>query len=228
MKEHWRGVTLLMAFIVLIAGSMGCATMYVSSLISSHNNPVLTDEIVAIGRPDASLAEKMGQKNAIAFLGMKNTYMLFKGGEELEQIAQGGLDESRITMSPTNLRSLYLKDQKIWGYGRLVYNGTGEVSVQEQEKLAKLGFSSSQQPKWYERTVYIEGVVYPAIKLSDKQSLLKDRIPFELYNSPDAKPPTNYAAVVVLPLAVAVDVVLSPVYLLGLVVLVITTASGHL
>jgi hypothetical protein len=74
MKEHWRGVTLLMAFIVLIAGSMGCATMYVSSLISSHNNPVLTDEIVAIGRPDASLAKEMGQKNAIAFLGMKNTY----------------------------------------------------------------------------------------------------------------------------------------------------------
>lgn len=229
MKESLRGFILLMVFNLLIAGSMGCATMYTASTISSkgrtHDIPVLTDEIVAIGRPDPVLVRELGQKNVVAFLGMKNTYMLFKGGEELEQIAQGGLEGNRITLDTTHAQHLYLKDKQVWGDLLLTYSGTGKMSPQEQEELARLSFSPrTDGQNIFERSVSIEGVLYPAIKLSARQDALRIRRSFTLYSTQNTQPSTHYAAVALLPLAVAADIVLTPVYL-GLGIIAITVAA---
>ena len=228
MKESLREYVLLMLFNLLIAGSMGCATMYTTSAISSqgksHDVLALTDEVVAIGRPDPVLLRELGKSNVVAFLGLKNTYMLFKGGEELENIARGNLDGDRIVLDTTSSQHLYLKDKQVWGNLLLIYRPERQVSSIESETLTKLGFSPRGNEKnAFERYVYVEGVLYPAIKLSNQQGLIRVRRAITLYRSEYVQPPPNYAAVVLLPLAIATDIVLTPVYL-GFGLIAITAA----
>ncbi|MCP4702806.1 MAG: hypothetical protein GY862_38995 [Gammaproteobacteria bacterium] len=222
MREYSHEIVLLTAFILLIAGSMGCATMFTMEAIKKENRPnkslALTDEIVAIGRPDAALAQELGQRNVVAFLGVKNTYMLFKGGAELEWIVRSGLNPERIKLDATQSRNLFIKDKQVWGHLRLTYGDRTGISFPEQQILGRQGFSATGG-QFYQRKVYIEGLLYPPIKLSAEQDSLKIRRAIHLYKT-SSKPSKNYAAAALLPLAIATDVILTPVYLgVGIVLL---------
>lgn len=218
MKIKWLARTLCM--IALITNLQGCAT---TAAIKSdpgnrafHNNPVLTDDILAIGRPDAALLKKMELSNTIAFIGKKNTYMLYLGGEELEQISNLKLDSKRMIVASDH--SLYLKDNQVWGEIDLnYYYGNKGSSVEEMAELIKGGFSPDQRPNkkgYFSTTIRIEGVVYPPIKIPDDQiSKLKVQRKFNLYNSREASPPILVKALKVPLVAtgIAVDIALVPV-----------------
>lgn len=196
MKYQIQWLALVMTFIVGIAGSMGCATMAASSIGDGSNDfyytPILNDEIVAIGRLDAATAKEFEQDNAVAFIGLKNTYLLHKGGDELLRISQLKLDGKRMDIDAARSYKLYKKDKQVWGELILTYGGGNVVSVDEQAELTRGGFKPIRgvQSNQYQKIVIVEGMIYPVIKISDDQmSKLMTRRAFSLYNPRDAKPP---------------------------------------
>ncbi|MDY6993240.1 MAG: hypothetical protein SVR94_11635 [Pseudomonadota bacterium] len=219
-QEYVQEIGVLAVFILLIAGSLGCATMTTLSAIEDRPPAVaLTDDIIAIGRPDAALRAQIGQTDVVAFLGLKQTYLLFKGGRELERIAQSPLDDERIQIQATN-RNLYLQEQKVWGQVGLIYQASEPLSAEEQQILQALNFSQSHN-RFY-RSVSVAGLVYPPIQLASTQNLLKRRRPIQLYSTQKAAPSIeHYAATALLPLAMVTDVILTPLYL-GFGIVVIT------
>lgn len=229
MKLQLQWIALVLAGIALIAGSLGCATMAASSAANDHGDfysrAVLSDEIIAIGKPDAAMSKAMGKEHVVAFLGKENTYLLYKGGEELESISRLSLNAKRLEIDAIRTRALYVKDKQVWGDLVLTYGEGEEISAAEQAELQKGGFSlvGLDRYKRYQRKVGIEGTISPAIKISDdKKSKLTMHRAFNLYHPGDAKPPMNVGATLMMPVAVAVDIVLTPVYLgVGLVVLVL-------
>jgi len=220
-------LALVLGLVVSVAGSMGCATMAATEAAGhmgegggSDPKLVLEDEVVAIGRPDAALAKKLGQEHVVAFIGLKKTYLLNKGGEDLERIAQLKLDGRRMEVHADEER-LYLKDKQIWGDLVLVYGDPKPISSEEQAELVKGGFSQDIGLKSiYSKRVHIEGVVCPAIKLSDEQmEKLTTHRNFKLYNPGDAKPPVmstilakGVGAPLIIVAGVATDIALIPVY----------------
>lgn len=242
MKTQMRWFALVAGFATLIAGSLGCATMAATNAASNHsdfyNRPVLSDEIVAIGRPDAEVAKSIGQPDAVAFLGQKNTYLVYKGGAELESIFKLKLDGKRLRIeSVVNIRyadrssRLYLKDKQVWGNLVLAYVGDGNgITPEEQAELEKAGFNKQGNDKYvrYDKSIAMEGVISPPVKLSDDQaSQLAMHRPINFYNPGDAKPPANIGATLMIPVAVVADVILIPVYLGVAVVALIASAAGH-
>jgi hypothetical protein len=185
--------------------------------------PVLSDEIVAIGRPDAALAKALELPRAVALIGLNNTYVLTKGGEELERIAQLKLEGKRMEMGEFNNR-LRLKDKRVRGELVLRYGGGEPISTAEVAELKKGGFTElGAKGPIYARTLGVEGAIYPALKLSDEQmSKLGTRHAFYLYNDPyDTNPPV-LGKILLSPLiamGAVVDIVLLPVYAVGVVVL---------
>jgi hypothetical protein len=236
MKFQLQWIALVVAFVTAIAVSMGCATMAASSIVNSgdssfYDKPVLSDEIIAIGRLDAALAKEMEQENVVAFIGLKNAYLLHKGGAELEQISLLKLDGKRMDIDAVRSYKLYRKDKQVWGELILTYGGGAVVSVEEQAELAKGGFTAIKgvRNNQYQMKVGIEGMIYPAIKLSDQQmSKLTTRRAFNLYNPRDVKPPV-IGKILKSPLivaGVAADVALVPVYkvILGVTAVVLVVA----
>lgn len=218
MKLQMQWAALVTGLIVLIAGSLGCATMAASSIGTSdaefHNNPILTDEIIAIGRPDPALAQQMKQPNVIAFIGKKNTYMLYKGGDELEKISKLNLDGRRMDIDASRSRHLYQKDKQIWGDLILTYStvSNDEISLLDRGSFTAV---SGDKSNVFQKKVSIEGVIYPALKIpEDQMSKLTTGRPFNLYNPLDAKPPilVNILKVPLVIVGVATDIVLIPVY----------------
>lgn len=233
---HVRWLALVLVFAVGVAGSLGCATMLAAEAANSGDSdfyfkPVLSDEIVAIGRPDAALAKELGRSDAVAFIGLKQTYLLHKGGAELEYISQLKLDGKRMNIDSASSYKLYLKDKQAWGELVLTYGGGKPVSPEEAAELEKGGFTQLPRSKGtiYHKKISIEGVVYPAIKLPEEQlSQLGKRREFNLYNARDAKPPLlpKLLKVPMIAVGVAADIALVPVYLgVGVIVLVGAAAS---
>ena len=237
MKNQTKWLALVLGFVSLIAGSLGCATMAATSAVSRNDSdfyskPALSDEIIAIGKPDEALAKKIGQEHVVAFLGIKNTYMLYKGGEELEQIAQLKLEGKRLDIDAARSHKLYLKDKQVWGELMLTYGGGNVVSAAEQAELEKAGFTPIKGAKnnLYQKKIDIEGVISQAIKLSEAQmAQLITRREFNLYNPRDVKPPLlpriahDIIAIPVVAVGVAVDIVLMPVYF-GITAVVLVAA----
>lgn len=236
MKFQIQWLALVLAFAVGVAGSLGCATMVASETVNKsdgdfYNKPVVSDEIVAIGKPDAALSKELGQEHLVAFIGQKNTYLLYKGGEELEQVAQLNLDGKRMMMDANWNNRLYVKDRQVWGDVQLRYGG-GSLSAEEASKLNKGGFAASSSGKYadYQKKVAVEGVLYPAVKMPEEQlSRLGVHRPIYLYHSKDEKPPMlpKILKAPLIPLGVAADIALGPVYLgVGAVALVLV-ATNH-
>jgi hypothetical protein len=229
MKIKIKWLVRVLWLITLTSVLQGCATYLASELDTGerafYDDPVLTDEIVAIGRPDATLLKQMELSNTIAFIGKKNTYMLYLGGEELEQISTLKLDGKRMTVASD--QKLYLKDKQVWGEIELYYGGNKEVSAEEMAELEKGGFTPDQPSRkngYFKTAIRIEGVVYPAIKIPDEQiAKLKVKRKFNLYNPREASPPIlgKVVKVPVVAAGVVADILLAPVYLgLGAVVVV--------
>lgn len=222
--------------IVLILSLTGCATLEMYGADTQQGEraksdfyfkPVLSDQIVAIGKPDAQLASELHNDHVVALLGEKNTYLLFKGGEELEQISKLNLDSNFMDINTDKAHTLYLKGKQVWGDVTLTYSHGNVVSAEEHEDLDRAGFSEIKTDgrDSFQKLIKVEGAVYPALKMTDRQISKLTRIrTINLFNSPDAKPPVsdsinvNY---VNLPLGVAIDSAMAPVYLgLGVVGLV--------
>lgn len=235
MKHHIQWLALLLVFAMGVAGSMGCATMAASDYVKKgdtefYYKPVLSDEIVAIGRPDAALVKELEQPDAVAFIGLKNTYLLYKGGAELERIAQLKLEGKRMIMDADRSHKLYLKDKQVWGELVLSYGGGKPIAAEEVAELEKGGFAPvprSYGPV-YQKKINIEGVLYPAIKLPDEQmSKLGMRRAFSLYNPLDAKPPVlgKILKSPLIAVGVIADIALIPVYAVGVGVAVIILSA---
>lgn len=236
MKFQIQWLALVLAFAMGVAGSLGCATMAASQAVNKsdidfYNKPVISDEIVAIGKPDAALRKELGQEHVVAFIGLKNTYLLYKGGEELEQVAQLNLYGTRMTVDATWNNRLYVKDRQVWGDVQLRY-GNNALSADEVSELARGGFTAMGQGKYvsYQKRVAIEGVIYPPVKISEAQlSTLGVHRPINLYHSRDEKPPMlpKILKAPLIPLGVAADVALAPVYLGVGVVAIVIVAGNH-
>lgn len=81
MTQDFQWGILVVLFIALTAGSFGCATLSATRAAQNnkfYNTPVISDEIIAIGKPDTALSKVIGQEHVVAFLGKNNTYMLYK------------------------------------------------------------------------------------------------------------------------------------------------------
>jgi hypothetical protein len=233
MKNQLQWLGFMLVFIVLISGSLACATMAASAASKNNGSTIktlaLSDEIIAIGRPDAELSKKLNNEHAVAFLGKNNTYMLFKGGEELESISKLKLDPKRLDIDATTNKNLYLGNKQVWGNLRLTYGDSKGYSDEERTILDHAGFKPFKGSiyKFYYKNIYLQGLVYPAIKLSEtQQSQLTVHRPFNLYKTDHTESTFNPAGIVLIPLGVATDIVLAPVYLgVGVVVLVVAAVS---
>jgi hypothetical protein len=126
---------------------------------------------------------------------------------------------------------LYVKDKHVWGDVQLRYGG-GSLSAEEASELNKGGFTASSSGKYadYQKKVAVEGVLYPAVKIPEEQlAKLGVHRPIYLCHSKDEKPPMlpKMLKAPLIPLGVAADIALGPVYLgVGAVALVLV-ATNH-
>lgn len=217
---------LILSASAAVVGGLGCATMIATEApnpfaAAHYRKPVLQDSVYAMARPDAALAKKMGQDGIVAFLGRKHTYLLLEGGVKIEKVAHE-LGGARLTLDP-DTRQLYRKGDKIWGHVTLTYKP--DVASSEPlvlDKVAVLGFVR-QKSGDYKLNVEVKGVVASAAKLKKTipDSFDKSR-DIAFYNPPGSSPPPDITKLVTVPLALVVDVALTPVYLIGFTVLVLT------
>jgi hypothetical protein len=237
MKSHIEWAALLISMIVLIAGSLGCATMAATSAVYSdddfYHEAILSDEIIALGKLDPALLKELEQPHAIAFIGKKQTYMLYKGGEELEQVSRLKLDPKRFDTNLNGGGQLYRKDDQVWGEILLSYKLSYKTtSNDEHAELTKAGFVAQQgaYDMLYEKKVYVEGIIYKAVQIPPEQlSKLSSPRPIHFFNPRDAKPPVlgKILKTPLVVIGVAADVILVPVYI-GVGVLVLIGGVGSL
>lgn len=212
-------------------GGAACATMLAVDNADNksrkrvkeyHNEVILQDSIYAMAHPDAALAKKIGTSDAIAFLGEEHTYLITTGGEEIINTASK-LDGDRLEID-TNNRRLFKKGKTIWGNVLLSYKASTETK--EILQLRELGFTRDHKTGHYIRAITVAGVVCaPARSDTPLPDKLKRNRDITFYRPGDATPPPGLAdleAIVTIPLAVALDIALSPVYLAGFVLVVLS------
>ena len=228
MRSAILRLTAIILIPVFTLTSQGCATLTMEGDLEAgdaqikndfFNKPILSDEIVAIGRPDAEMSRQLHNDHIVAFIGLKNTYLLFQGGEELERISRLNVDKIRIAVDAGANCCLYMKDRQVWGVIALTYGNDGKpVTDQEELELERGGFNKTEGNGgiFYQTEVKVEGGVYPALHVPDAaSSRLSTHRTINFFNSKDSKPPKN-TGWLMLPIAIGIDVVLLPVYL-GLV-----------
>lgn len=222
LSRPWRRVILLLCAAGAIGG-LGCATMLAADRrnprADAHfNRPVLEDVVIALARPDAKLAKKIENEHAVAFLGKKHTYLLLEGGELLNRVADE-LDGGRVVLEERR-QSLFIKDKTLWGTITLTYQLDPAVGS-EEERLRALGFAPTSAGL-YRRDISVQGLLYPPMKICPEiEGQFKQSRAIALFNPPDSSPPPDLAKVVLVPLAIAVDIALTPVYVGGLLILII-------
>ncbi len=216
---------ILISCCIAVVGGLGCAT---SMMIERNNpnapgyytSPVSKDTILALARPDAKLAKKIGA-NSIAFVGKKKTYLLVKGGAEIANI-EAELDGDRLKLL-TDGPSLYLKGRTIWGQVILEYrprrmpaedpSERTEWGTHEHEQLIGLGFERVE-PSSYQVAIDVEGVVKRPMEIGKElQKSFKTTYPIYFYNPPTSNPPPDLSKIVLWPLAVVTDILLLPGYI---------------
>jgi hypothetical protein len=217
-RDQFTYISLIVVFIALVTGSLGgCSSMMAATSPSDSRNldtPILSDTIFAIGRLDGESARTINAPDAIAFLGTKNTYMVHEGGQALMQIA-AELDGNRITLiNPPH--TLFLKDETVWGYLSLTY-GPGDkqaLSPVEIATLLKLGFAAGYLGSHYRKDIYVKGVLFPALALSDQEmQRFKVNRQLDFYDpvpSSPPPPPPDVSYLLIQSLAIALDAAFSP------------------
>jgi hypothetical protein len=219
-RRHAVVLTLSAALI----GGLGCATMAVTSGSSNtkviEGAVVLSDDIIAFGRPDEAMAKQMGKSNAVAFLGKANTYLLVEGGDALLSMAK--LDPARLTLTPDNHR-LFMQDKTLWGTLEFSYaSDAATASDAEKATFKALNFYRNS-PQSMTRSVSIKGAIYPAIPLqgavfTEMQKARK--LSFRAPSTTETKP--DIGKIAMLPVALVVDVITAPLQLLGAAVVLLS------
>lgn len=239
MKSVIRWPLLAAAMIVLISTTSGCASSRVYKYASGGQGKqflLFSDEIFAIGRPDADLAKKLGREHVVAFLGRKHTYLLHKGGEELEHIAQLNVDKQSIKLIGAGPPSkLSFKDNAVWGqvtlshrvkYDRTIGSPNATIPDEEKDELKELeraGFvpqygRSNSRPEWYLKTVDVEGIAREPLQLSQEQmdSLTVQRtVYFYTSSESDSNIARKVTGALLMPGALLLDVAFAAVPILG-------------
>lgn len=210
-------------------GGSGCTTYMTAkepNTVQRHigSRMVLTDYIVAFGRPDESLARTMGNNNVVAFLGTTHTYLLVEGGEALLSMTK--LDPTRLTLVADN-HVVYLQGKRVWGPLDFIY-ASDEATVTEAEKATfeALGFSRDT-PKSVTRRVDIKGAVYPAMDFRGTAftEMHKAR-KLSFWAPPTSETQPNLSKFFLrLPAALAMDIAFAPLTVLGLGFIRITGLS---
>lgn len=217
-NQHFtRRHAVVLGLAAAVVGGLGCATAVVSRGASTtravEGAVVLTDDIVAFGRPDEAMAKSMGKADAVAFLGTANTYLLVEGGDALLSMTK--LNAARLTLTPDNHR-LFINDKTIWGTLEFNYASDASAVTEEEKAMFKALRFYRNSPKSVSRSVNIKGAVYPAIKLqgaafTEMQKARK--LNFRAPSTTETKPDVGKLAL--LPAAIVVDVVTAPLQLLG-------------
>ncbi len=217
-------IAILCACCVASVGGLGCATYLAANkrnpyAADHYGKPILTDTICALATPDASLAQKIG-RDAVAFLGKKHTYLLVQGGEELVRVGRE-LDGEHLTIAGGD-RQLFKKDATIWGDIRMTYR-IPEAQITDpasSNRLIALGFTPDREGR-FQKFIAVKGVARPPLKTADVPAFKKCR-DISFFNPPESSPPPDLSKLVLVPLGVATDILLTPVYLFGITLLVIS------
>lgn len=213
--------------------SSGCATtelMESKSSQSSRNSSkqvLVDDQLVAFGRPVQALPNMPA--SSVVIVGEKNSYVLTQGGPEMVNILTNltpkniQVDSDMTFYSPRNdgyfqgeMKMSYakLKDEfKRSDYQFFLQNGGKECTDASDQRIGAQRFCF---------TVPIKGAVYPAVSnlslIQSKYSALSKPYPVTIYTqSQTAARSGNNAAekLVLLPFALAFDVVTFPIQLIG-------------
>ena len=211
---------------VCCAGAIGGTACVTSGLLSRpnpnavpyYNTPVMTDSIFALARPDAALAKKIENDHAIAFLGKEHTFLLTRGGVELQHVAQG-IDGDRMELD-IPARALSIKGKIIWGTVRLRYVPPADAAQKTNDvaKLAELGFKADNTGTYY-LSVLVNGLVcLPARFRKEEPAPFKKSRAIAFYHPADSSPPPDLGKIVGLPLTFVIDVALVTALTCGLVV----------
>jgi len=213
--------------------SSGCATtelMESKSSQSSRNSSkqvLVDDQLVAFGRPAQALPNMPA--SSVVIVGEKNSYVLTQGGPEMVNILINltpkniQVDSDMTFYSPRNdgyfqgeMKMSYakLKDEfKRSDYQFFLQNGGKECTDASDQRIGAQRFCF---------TVPIKGAVYPAVSnlslIQSKYSALSKPYPVTIYTqSQTAARSGNNAAekLVLLPFALAFDVVTFPIQLIG-------------
>lgn len=238
MKRKIQWSILAAASIALVFSAAGCRSSDVYRYASGGQGkqfPLFTDQIVAIGRPDANFAKKLGHEHVVAFLGLKHTYILHKGGEELERMAQLDVDPQGIYLpggkGETNLS---FQDNAVWGrvtlahlvrYERTIRSPDATIPDKEKEELNELekaGFEVEYKyggrPYMYTKSIEVEGVAVAPIRFSREQlDVLTTRrlVTFKTPSESDSNVARKIKGALLMPGAIALDLISAPAFLLG-------------
>lgn len=236
----WRFGVIALA--VVCAGMTGCATFLASEMDSRdpefHSQPLVVDKLIAIGKLDQKGEQVLEIPGGLVFLGEKQSYLIVKGGAELQAIAKSsiGPDVEILASYYESYNHLYIQDQKFWGEVALRASSGKGYPPEQQAELDALGFVKNEQdifskgPDVYRKTIALEGVVMKPIDVPANivEHLTHSRS-IAFYPPSDQKAPLNPGKYVVLPFAVAVDVVTAPIQILGFgAILLIIEAQGGL
>ncbi len=213
--------------------SSGCATTELMESKSSQSSRtsskqvLVDDQLVAFGRPAQALPNMPA--SSVVIVGEKNSYVLTQGGPEMVNILTNltpkniQVDSDMTFYSPRNdgyfqgeMKMSYakLKDEfKRSDYQFFLQNGGKECTDASDQRIGAQRFCF---------TVPIKGAVYPAVSnlslIQSKYSALSKPYPVTIYTqSQTAARSGNNAAekLVLLPFALAFDVVTFPIQLIG-------------
>lgn len=211
----------------------GCATTELMESKSSQNSRNLAkqvlveDQLVAFGRPAQALPNMPA--SSVVIVGEKNSYVLSQGGPEMVNILTNltpkniQVDSDMNFYSPRNdgyfqgeMKMSYakLKDEfKRSDFQFFLQNGGKECTDASDQRIGAQRFCF---------TVPIKGAVYPAVSnlslIQSKYNALTKPYPVTIYTqSQSAARSGNNAAekLVLLPFALAFDVITFPIQLIG-------------
>lgn len=231
-KPVWHFAAIVLGFVSLVAGSLGCATILATeSSRSTHHTPpkpLFDDEIFALGKVDEATTQKIGRGPLVAFLGNKQTYLLERGGDKLLQIARQ-LDGRKLRLAGNEETRITVWGTQIGGTVVLYYDAGNTLEDKARGQLTQLGFTpqrkNGQESGHWRVAINVSGFMSaPARVSAEQQQLFTRRYPLTLFSPAETDRRLNPAAVVTVPLAVVVDIVLTPVYLGALLVVGL---SGH-
>ena len=231
LKKKCVAVCLLAA--VTSIGLTGCFTMKNSDRGFTTSTPrenrlLLSDTVLALGKLDAAASKAIGQNDALVMIGKQKTYVFVKGGDKLAAITQAFATNAQLNAAQLSLtnhsKTLFLDEGTAWGNVEFTYVSTQTQADQTQTEAALLlamGFKQKKDTAAYVISIPVEAAVKPAVDLSQVKlpTFQKNR---ELtFYEPNAKARTtrpNLGTIVLAPFALALDVVTSPLLLLGGVV----------
>jgi hypothetical protein len=250
MKKTGRLLAILGLSILMATAMTGCFTMTALDNISDEKAgkpikfPEISDTIIALGQPDKDFLNELGHPNTIVLLGIKRSYFLLKGGEIIMQISKElngnyiDIDQHEMRMNADhsivgyqNTPTMFFKDNKIWGSFTISYHHDkgDQFSEEELATLNKLEFVKSTTDKdTYTKKVNFEGVVGNKITVpeSQMQNMKKTRsISFFAPRRSTIIPTIGKYSII--PLAVVADAVITPILIVGLPIIMLTSGPWH-